>query len=96
MFEIWPRFVFLRTSPRPWNRLVNGLPGGKLNLPYHYLYVATARGVENCDGRLMRLSRLYLFAIMPGVALLNKSPCTLDNVASSFAVSRQRFANRAK
>lgn len=24
--------------------------GGKLNLPYHYLYAATVRGAENCAG----------------------------------------------
>lgn len=37
---------------------INGLLGGKLNLPYHSLHMATARDVENCGSELMRLSCL--------------------------------------
>jgi len=55
--KIWQRnipdafFPALYRCVRPQNRQINGLLGGKLNLPYHYLYIHIhlyVCGAENC------------------------------------------------
>lgn len=93
--KIWQRntpdafFPALYRCVRPQNRQINGLLGGKLNLSYHYLYIHIHLCVaQKTAARLMRLRLQYLFAIMLAATLLNKSPCTLDNVILFAATSQ--------